>query len=121
MIKLPESLTPTAGDPTGLSAIVGSTLSEHLRKTTETMARRARVSMAVWCEHSNACLSAAEEIDRLRTALEAIRDTAIAMKDSRRCYPKRETVITSDGPERIRQTACDALHPANNQNRQAEL
>ena len=50
---------------------------------------------------------------RYRPALERVRDTAIAMKDSLRCYPKGGTVILAEGPARIRDVARDALYPAN--------
>ncbi len=42
---------------------------ERLRDTTEQMACTASVDMALWGRHSNACLEAADEIEKLRAAL----------------------------------------------------
>lgn len=42
-----------------------SDITTRLRETTEQMACTASVDMALWDKHSNACLEAADEIDRL--------------------------------------------------------
>lgn len=44
---------------------VAEALADWLRRTTEEMANKCSVSMDIWNEHSNACLSAADELDRL--------------------------------------------------------
>lgn len=50
-------------------------LPERLRSTTEQMANRCSVSSHLWDIHSNAVLEAADEIERLRSALRRVRDT----------------------------------------------
>lgn len=47
----------------------------------------------------------------LRGTISNIRDTVIAMKDSRRIHPRMETVITAEGPDRIHRKANEALAP----------
>lgn len=48
-----------------------SDIATRLRATTEIMACTASVDMTIWNKHSNACLEAAAEIEKLQTALKA--------------------------------------------------
>lgn len=54
------------------------------------------------------------ERDRLKKAMEKVRDTSLAMTDSLRLYPKGGTVILSEGPDRLHRLACESLYPENN-------
>ena len=51
-----------------------SNIAEKLRSTTEEMALRASVGMGLWDRHSNSCLDAAEEIDRLNAENARLRE-----------------------------------------------
>lgn len=42
---------------------------DRLRQTTEQMASQCSVPMGLWNDHSNACLEAADEIERLRARI----------------------------------------------------
>jgi hypothetical protein len=46
---------------------------ERVRTTTEEMANFCSAPMGLWNRHSNACLDCASEVERLRTALRAVR------------------------------------------------
>lgn len=64
-----------------------SDIVERLRDTTEQMACTASVDMSLWDKHSNACLEAAAEIERLRKAL----DTAEENRETYKAMSLRET------------------------------
>lgn len=59
-----------------------TTLANRLRDTTKQMANRCSVDMILWGQHSNACLEAADEIERLRGWLRYI---ACNFRDGEEC------------------------------------
>lgn len=52
-----------------------SNLPERLRRTTQQMASQCSVPMDLWNDHSNACLDAANEIERLQESIRALQKT----------------------------------------------
>jgi hypothetical protein len=63
-----SNITNPPGDNPGVDIV------ERLRETTQHMASKCSVDMILWDAHSNACLSAADEIERLREVLAAFSD-----------------------------------------------
>lgn len=56
-------------------------LIERLRETTEEMAHLCGLPFALWNEHSNAVLEAADRIEELEAALRSIYATAQSVRD----------------------------------------
>jgi len=57
---------------------MAETLQDRLRRTTEAMASSASVQMDLWNEHSNACLEAADALDRKATISDEAVEAALA-------------------------------------------